>query len=180
MENKDWNDREPLAQGVEALPEESFRFPQPSEELRMTVFNQTSKVVRARARKRRFIQVALVAAAYIGGITTAFLVAEIPIVDREGRATAQESLSGGEASQPSDRDFISDPGELERRSESAPPEERTRLLKEAGHVYLTAQYDVEKALHCYSRALDNMPASAQTIVEPDDTWLLAALKDSRR
>ena len=93
MENKDWTDQEPLAQGLDALPEESFRFPQSSGELRMTVLNQTSKVVRARARRRRLIQVALVAAAYLGGITTAFLVTERSIVDREGREMVQESPS---------------------------------------------------------------------------------------
>jgi hypothetical protein len=73
-----------------------------------------------------------------------------------------------------------DPSELVRRSETASSEDRVRLLKQAGDLYLSDRYEIEKALQCYRRALDSLPQSMQMRVEPGDTWLLAALKDSRR
>ena len=180
MENMHWDENEPLAEGLDVLPEGSFRFPRPSEDLRRSVFGRTRQIVRARSRRRRFIIVAVAAAAYIGGITTALFFSETAMRDGEGRNAVVESPFGDEGTQPRFRDFITEAGELERRSDSAPPKERTRLLTRAGDLYLSAQYDVEKALNCYRRALNTMPASRQTIIEPDDSWLLAALKDSRR
>jgi len=67
-----------------------------------------------------------------------------------------------------------------KQSETARPEEQARLLTRAGDLYLSAQYDVEQALACYRGALNRMPGTERTVVQAGDTWLLAALKDSRR
>ena len=67
-----------------------------------------------------------------------------------------------------------------RRAESAPPDEKIRMLREAGDRFLSEGYDVQEALACYRKALDTMPESGRTRVEEEDSWLLAALKVARR
>jgi len=180
MDDTNRNEYEPLIEGLEDLPEDSFRFPQPSEDLRRSVFDRTIRIVRSRARRRHFITVTLVAAAYLGGITTAFLLTETAVRNGGNRDAVVSSRSGNEGTTPTYGNVITAPSELEQRAESATPNERIRLLTRAGDLYLSLQYDVDKALGCYRRALNTMPASRQTVVEPDDSWLLAALKDSRR
>ena len=170
MDNTHRDDHEPLIEGLDTLPEDSFRLPQPSDDFRSAILDRTGRIVRARAHRRRLVVLAFVAAAYIGGIMTALLLTESVIPDGKGGDEAVAELS----------DSFIEPGELVHDSESAPLDERIRLLQQAGDLYLYAKYDVEKALDCYRRALNAMPASRQTMVEIDDSWLLAAVKDARK
>ena len=176
---------------VAALPDGSFRLPRPSGDLRQSILEQTEQVLTFRTRRRFLIKLTVLAAAYLGGIATTFLVMERPTQDREEIATAEDSPSktadvfgdpADDFGDPADDfgDPADDPGELVQRAQSAAPGERTRLLERAGDLYLADRCDVEEALRCYRWALNAMPASKQTVVEPDDSWLLAALKDSRR
>lgn len=184
MDNTNHDKDEPLAEGLDVLPESAFEFPKPSEAMKDALFERTGQVVKARARSRRFIRVVIVAAAYVAGITTAFLIADRPSrLERtdgfvvEGSAGHVDPASGNNASF---EERIVGPDELVLRSKNASERDRVRLLTRAGDLYLSAQYDVEKALSCYSKALDDMPAPERTRPAPEDTWLLAALKDSRR
>jgi len=180
MDDTQWDKEEPLAEGLETVPEEVFQFPKSSEAFRKSLFDRTEKVLRARARRRGLVYLVVVAAAYLGGITTTFFIADKPDIWNGQKAvfvkTSPEQRAG--ASLPDE--FFAEPGELVRKSEGAAPREQTQLLTQAGDLYLSKQYDVEKALYCYSQALNAMPAQEQTQVKPDDTWLLAALKDSRK
>lgn len=164
------DENKPLMEGLDALPEDSFSLPEPPEDLRRSVFEQTRHMVKARARRRRLIHLAVVAAAYIGGITTALLLTE-SVVQTEPVLVAEVSPEEVRAIEP---------GDLVRQSESAPARERIHLLTRAGDLYLSERYDVENALACYRSALNAMPDSVMTKVAAEDTWLLAALKDSRR
>jgi hypothetical protein len=181
MDDIDRNEREPLAEGLEALPEGAFDMPRPPEELRTAVLERTIRIVRGRARRRRLLILALAAAAYLGGLTTALLLTETAATNGNGRQGVAEvqpgavDFAGNPAGNPEAK-----PADLERQAESATPEERILLLTRAGDLYLSAQCDVERALDCYRRALDAMPAVRRTAAAPGDSWLLAALKDSRR
>jgi hypothetical protein len=162
------DENEPLMEGLDALPQDAFQLPEPPEDLRRSVFERTGRVVKARARRRRLLHLAVVAAAYIGGITTALLLTESVVRTEE---VAQVSL---------EKAPVAEPGDLVRRSETAPARERIHLLTRAGDLYLSDLYDVENALACYRSALNAMPDAERTRVATEDTWLLAALKDSRR
>jgi len=176
------NKENPEAHGGEfdTFPEGAFRLPHPSAGLRSpsaglreSVFERTEQVLIARVRRRFLAKLTLLAATYLGGIVTTFLVMDRPNQQPEEIAASVES--------PSHIGQIADsPGEMVQRAQSAPPAERARLLERAGDIYLTDRCDVEEALRCYRWALNAMPATKQTTVESDDSWLLAALKDSRR
>ncbi len=169
---------EPLIEGLESVPPEAFGLPRPPAGLQESIFAQTCRVVRAKARQRRLVALGVVAAAYMAGITTALLWTETPGRMNSGALLTSPSIDKERKDEP----FPSyiEPSELVRRSETASPEDRIRLLKQAGDIYLSDQYEIEKALQCYRRALDSRPQSLQMRVEPDDSWLLAALKDARR
>jgi hypothetical protein len=179
MENGRFDENEPLIEGMDALPEDSFRLPRPPDDLRQSVFSRTARIVRARARRRVIVTLVVAAAAYLGGLTTAFLLPEIT-GRKEGPADAAAGVRPGSPGPQAGSGGIAGPDDLLQRSETAPPQERPRLLRRAGDLYLSARYDVKNALSCYRRALDAMPASERTMAEPGDTWLLAALKDARR
>ena len=178
MDDTNGSEREPLIEGGEALPRGAFRFPEAPEGLRESIYARTRGVVRTRARGRRIAVLALVAAAYIGGITTAFLATDRTLREPDnGLVAAPPGMKG------TDREAavgILSPAELMRRAESAPPDEKIRLLREAGDRFLSEGYDVQEALACYRKALDTMPESGRTRVEEEDSWLLAALKVARR
>ena len=66
-----------------------------------------------------------------------------------------------------------DPTLLEELALDAGPSERARLLRRAGDRYLDERGDVEAAVRCYRASLEIDPADAP---EPNDSWLLAVLK----
>jgi hypothetical protein len=178
MKDMNGNKREPLIEGKEALPRDAFRFPEPPEGLRESIYARTRQVVRARARGRRIAVLALMAAAYIGGITTAFLATDRALREPDNGLVA--ALPGKKGTDQETDEWTVSPAELMRRAESALPDEKIRLLREAGDRFLSEGYDVENALACYRKALDTMPESGRTRVEEEDSWLLAALKVARR
>lgn len=192
------HNHEPLIEGMDSLPENAFSAPKPSPELRERILFQTTRIVGRRSRRRRLAALTLVAAAYLLGITTAFLVwgpstrkdvgegsgtvAESP-GSEAGEAIGSGKRAGGGAGVEAGEGkagSVAEPAELVQRSESAPRGERVRLLKQAGDRYLAETYDVEKALACYRKVLDDLSPAERTAVDPEDTWLLAALKDSRK
>lgn len=62
--------------------------------------------------------------------------------------------------------------------ESAPDERSARYL-EAGNEYIAQGDDYEAALRCYRQALDTGGAAALAI-DPDDNWLVMAIKLDRQ
>jgi hypothetical protein len=57
--------------------------------------------------------------------------------------------------------------------------QRARLYFQAGDLYLAQLDDYESAVRCYSQALDYC-AAPELAVNPDDNWLVMALKRDRR
>ncbi len=117
---------------------------------------------------------ALVVLAYAGGLVTAYRVSS-PITGQEPEQVAVSPPGESAPTAPA-----MDPGELERQAAGATPEERVRLLRRAGDIYLSRFCDVQRALECYRRVLDAMPPPERTVVVPGDSWLLLAMKEARR
>jgi hypothetical protein len=55
---------------------------------------------------------------------------------------------------------------------------RSALYRRAGDVYANEQGDLEAALRCYGRSLDDRPRE-DLHISPADHWLLMAIKDAR-
>ena len=70
---------------------------------------------------------------------------------------------------------VSDPLELRRRVLDASHEERIKLLSEAGDIYL-GRNQLEEAVNCYRQVIEL--TAERPVIEPDDSWLLAELKQS--
>ncbi len=165
---------EPLLEGCEGpgdLPRGIFEVPTPPEGLREAVLKRTLGVVVARRRRRRFGMVLGLVLVYSAGILTTRLfpakVMELPGARPVARETSVASITPAE------------PADLLRSVIDAPPEERPRLLREAGDLYLSARGDVESALHCYRQVLELSKPSERRRPEAGDTWLLAVLKDGQ-
>jgi len=178
MDHQNNENTDPLIEGFESVPAEAFNLPKAREGLKDSIFSQTCQVVRARAIRRRFMILGVVAAAYIVGVTTTFLWKEtFDLMD--GDSQVSKRSVDDEIKDGSSPIYI-EPSELVSRSEQASTTEQFRLLKQAGDLYLSEKCEIERALNCYSKALDSLPQSMQMEVNPDDSWLLAALKDGRR
>jgi hypothetical protein len=169
-----WDEDEPLIEGLEALPAGALYRPSAPEGLRRALRDRTARAVRSRVRRRRFLVAALVVLAYGGGVATAYRFFDAT-ADPAGREIAVSRP--GEA-EPAARD--PDPAALEQRAAGAPPEARIPLLQRAGDLYLSGPGNVERAVDCYRRVLEALPPSRRTVVEPGDSWLLLAMKESRR
>ena len=67
---------------------------------------------------------------------------------------------------------------LEWKAFDAAEKERAKLYVLAGNRYLDEHQDMTSALRCYRQALDTADAPMRE-VQPDDSWLLTALKLDR-
>jgi hypothetical protein len=140
---------------------------EPTDPARATVMALTLAVVRRRRRMRRVASIVAVAAAYAVGLATPRLLdgaRAAPADPIQGAAHQARSLSK------SPRDFES------QAAAAAAPSERASLLKAAGDRYLSDLGDVEAALGCYRETLELTPAADRRRFDPNDTWLLGALK----
>ena len=160
---------ESLIEEIHSLPAESSRRPEWSDAFKETVFRRSARILHRRVVRRRVAIAVFVAAAYAGGIGTAYHLRRTvtsTVADPTGKvqlATAPERMDA-----------------LVRRAGQAPPEERGRLLCRAGDIALSEAGNIETALRYYCEALDCMPSSLAEVGDLEDSWLLLALKQSRR
>jgi hypothetical protein len=159
---------EPLIEEMHALPDEAFRRPEWSDAFKEAVFRRSVGTMHRRVVRRRVALTALVAAAYISGIGTAYY------LPRRVAPTVTEPTTNVRVATAPERMEA-----LVLRAAQAPPEERGRLLCRAGDIALSEAGNIETALHYYAEALDCMPSSRAEVGDPEDSWLLLALKQSR-
>ena len=192
--NDRFDEDEPLLADMPGLPDGAFDGPAPPEALYDAVWRSTAGRVRRRRYYRRILAVSAVAAAYAGGLATTFALFKAPasapprnaptaVTESVASAKDKPVLSVESAPDPAQRGITRPLGNREalaRRISEASPEERARLLKQAGDRYLKELGDIETALNCYRRLLDSLPASERGRVGRNDSWLLVALKESRR
>ena len=165
------------------LPLESIdwsSWPKPPDRLRAEVLETTSKLVRRRARHRRWRLVGGWGLAYAAGIATAWLAwprdkppAAPTVQPAHGRQIA--AVAPPQPAAVEDLSALS-PEELRSKVADAPRPEQIRLLRLAGDRYLFGAADVESALDCYRQVIELTPRGDLAKHETDDSWLLAELK----
>jgi hypothetical protein len=156
--------------------------PVPPESLRAELLTKTTRLVRRRARRRRWKVLAGWGLAYAAGAATAWF--GLPRDDRPaaseprraGPTQVAANTAPGEA--PAENLAVLSPDELRRRVAGAPRSEQIRLLRLAGDRYLFGTADVESALDCYRQVIELTPRGDLAKRESDDSWLLAELKSS--
>jgi hypothetical protein len=160
---------EPLIEGPGTGPL-SFDLPRSPPGLREKLLDLTSAAVRSRARWRRARLAAALVAVYVAGLATAapFLLGRARTPER----TVEERPAPGGAP------GSTDPEEIRRRVPDAPPSERARLLQLAGTLF-EKRGDFAAALECYRQVLElSSPPALKS--EPEDSWILVALKQATR
>lgn len=168
-----------------------------AERLKAALLEQTSRVVRRRARLRQVRRMTTIGLAYAAGIITAAIawrsgpaqVAQLdqrpaPVARRidsrqHGRPDHWRGASDGLTERlDEERLATMSPAELRRLVPDAPPEQQIRLLEMAGDRYLYARADVASALDCYRQVLELTPPDARRQPSPHESWLLAELRAS--
>ncbi|HIJ74470.1 MAG TPA: hypothetical protein HPP83_10260 [Candidatus Hydrogenedentes bacterium] len=184
MVNEHFDEAEPLVEGLDELPRGVFA----PGNLRERVLRRTCATVRARPRRRRAIALAGAALAYVAGLATMHLAVReseptVPIL-AQGTPVAIPSGLEPQPSKPADvelvpADLLIDPKAFAGRVATAPLDERMQLLERAGDRHLIERGDVQAALYYYRQLLDLLPATRQTELNPNDSWLLFSLKQAR-
>lgn len=163
--------REPLLDGVAAIPADAFGPDMPPPGLDDAVLARTLPAIRRRALRRRFLIAAALLATFGAGWGA--------------RGFAGTGPPGGardaDSSPPPVAVTVPDPASTQ---EAAPPPARplpvlAAELKEAGDRFLREDGDVRSALECYRQHLEIAGSLGPVRPGPEDSWLLAALKKPR-
>lgn len=185
------------------LPADAWPETPHADRLKAALLDQTSRVVRRRARLRQLRRLTTLGLAYAAGIVTAAIawragpaqVAQLdqrpaPLTARreEGSRPHRPDETHGASAAPNERLdeqrldeqrlATMSPGELRRLVPDASPEQQIRLLEMAGDRYLYGRADVVSALDCYRQVLELTPPDARRQPLPNESWLLAELRAS--
>jgi hypothetical protein len=163
---------EPLIEGVEQVPRASFDPPPVSAPFRDALLARTSRVVCARRSTRRLFAAACAALLFGLGVAAGW---RLP---REAGVPGS-AVREPQAAPPVRPQESRTPADLLREVPRARPEERPKLLRQAGDSYLASGLDLERALHCYRQYLEVAPAASRSDLDPRDSWLLSAMKRGR-
>jgi hypothetical protein len=155
-------------------------------ELRQTLLQRTTGVLRWRRLRRRLALVAGLAACYLAGAATTRLLAPLPRgevrdIARQSPAPQQPVAPPLPAPAPVARapeiDAQLPPAVLEQLGEQAGKERRTAYYRLAGERYEKVG-DMQAALRCYRLAVDSA-SEADLVISSTDSFLLMALKSAR-
>ena len=151
--------------------------PKPSPAFVHALREQTSGLVRRRARRRRWRVAAGLALAYAAGVSSVLVWPRggPRVPPAEQQASRPKPAARG-ADRPPLEVAALDPEQLRRRVGGAPRVEQIRLLRLAGDRYLYDAADVRAALDCYRQVVELTPDEKLPRPDPDDNWLLAELK----
>lgn len=146
----------------------------PDERFRQVLLNRTLRVLRRRRLQRRLALVASLAACYLAGLVTMHYWSPAPQaadVPPAGLVAENQPPPGLPAS-------VKQANEFEMQA-LANPVNKAELLRDAGNLYLSREFDGPAALRCYVASLDAVTARDLTISSSDD-WLLMALKADKK
>jgi len=171
------------------LPDPLLEFLMPpalpnSSELRQSLRQKTSGLVRRRRYARRLAIAASLAACLLLTLAALYVIDQFrdqtaPVlpnvveIPKPVDAPAVENIEKVETTE-----LVESPVALEWRAFDDQTDRATAYFL-AGNKYLEASQDMESALRCYAQALDACRPEQLEIV-PDDNWLVIALKNSRR
>ncbi|MDZ4779576.1 MAG: hypothetical protein SGJ19_04925 [Planctomycetia bacterium] len=185
MHREDLENEEPLAEGV-AASAHMFAMPADVAAFRERLLAETTQVVVKRTQRRRWTRAAGWGLAYAAGMATAWL--GFRTWDQSSNQAPQVAVQTVapppvvEKTKPSPPPVARrvTPELLRYRVASAPRDEQIKLLKQAGDLYLRERNDLRSAVQCYQQVLELADTPEQLAVVPEDTWLLAELKNARQ
>ncbi|MBX7257379.1 MAG: hypothetical protein K1Y02_13530 [Candidatus Hydrogenedentes bacterium] len=176
-------DDEPLVEG-KCVPDGAWDVATAPDALREAVWTRTVSVVRTRRRIRKVLLLCALAAAYVSGVVTPWLIA------RERSPAAPRQLAASPPAQViapnlSDRakvdsveNLLSDREKLALALASSTVKEQVELLRAVGDRALE-EGDTDLALSCYGRLISLGPPPKNEPIDVADTWLLRSLKQAR-
>lgn len=178
---------EPLLEGVDVAPE-LFTMPADVAVLRERLLADTTRIVIGNARRPRWNRIAGWGLAYAAGLATAWFTLDnwqqpqqaaprIAVV-QETKDTPTPTMNPTPTAPAPTRRVT--PELLRYRVATAPREVQMQLLKQAGDLYLRERNDLRSAVECYRQVLELSDRPEQLAVLPEDTWLLAELKNARQ
>lgn len=166
----------------------------PSDALRSRLRRDTSYVVRQYRRRRIAIRAAALAASYLLGIVTLWRPSPPtrPIeIAQQDAVIAEPAVEAAVATPPSPSIDVptpvpalvaeKSPTTLEYLAARSRSTDRAKLYRRAGDRYLELDpNDIESALRCYSEMFRATGYDPMEPVQPNDNWLLVALKEDKR
>ena len=165
----------------------SIEAPADVDRLRLPLLTQTTSVVRRRRVIRRLGLAAALAGCYLAGMVTVWgsVAASTPRDAAFERHSTPEAKPD-EGSQPAPQ--RPGPPSVRRPRPAQPRDGRQvvaaradyRQIQRVSDRYLNEEGDILKALHYYTRALDQATPDEREISLESDSWLLMALKEARR
>lgn len=169
------------------FPAGAFDLPDHVAALRERVLRETTQVVRGHRRRKRTLRVAGWGMAYAAGVLSAwFGLRQLTESPREAMTAQQttpetkEAVARKEPSKTAAPQRRTTPEELRARVAGANRDEQIDLLRRAGDLYLNERNDLRSAVTCYQQVLELAETPEQLAVLPDDSWLLAELKQAQR
>jgi len=184
METND--ESEPLLDGVNASSQ-MFDLPADVAALRARLLADTTQIVLGKSRRSRWKRIAGWGLAYAAGLATAWFT--LHNWRQPEQTPAPQVAVIRPAPSPPEREVNPAPPEpmrrvtpelLRYRVATAPRERQIQLLKQAGDLYLRERNDLRSAVECYRQVLELSDRPEQLAVLPEDTWLLAELKNARQ
>jgi hypothetical protein len=162
------------------------------ERLRHVVFSRSTRLLRRRRRRKQFVMLSFLVAAFCAGFGSARLWnanpplpgVPIEIATTQPRsvtppAVATEPKLSAADGLPADKDPMVPAEVLERMAALLTSEKRAAYYRAAGDRYLTANDDLRSAIRCFKQALDAAPEMDRDI-STEDNWLLMAMKKARQ
>jgi hypothetical protein len=165
-------------------PSGSFDLPADLTALRSRLLRDTTHVVHGRRRRKKFLRMAGWGMAYAAGaLSVWFALRPVTSVESPKEAIAVQQPPKAAPTTTKKQPALSrrvTPEELRARVAGAKRDEQIELLRRAGDLYLNERNDLRSAVTCYQQVLELAETPEQLAVLPDDSWLLAELKNSQR
>ncbi len=141
--------------------------------LQSALRQKTTHLLRRRRRLRYLAVAGMAAACYVAGLATMWLLPPRTVT------IIQEPAAGLAKAEPENPAPQPDRPEVHEMLAQANPDQRSTQLRIAGDLYLQQRQDYAAALRCYTASLDaGGPAALE--VQPEDSWLVKAIKKDRR
>jgi hypothetical protein len=161
-------------------PLDGLLAPQPlppeTDALRQAIYSRTRRILR----RRRGLRWLAYAAALLVSFAAGLLAMRAAMRDVPA-PIPEESVQRQETPPPAEKPLVSaNESALDREWRAFDStDQRPELYRDAGDHYMTAEYDPQSALRCYTNALDNGTEKDLTI-STNDNWLLMAIKNARQ
>jgi hypothetical protein len=146
----------------------------PSDAFREKVFALTLPALNRRVRRKSMLMLCALSAAYIIGLFSAAWY----LAPQAAAPPVQSASAQKHSPLPAD-DGLHDAERAALMAARESPEQRREALREAGNRWLDVQGDIARATQLYGRFLDTIPADELGRFDPNETWLLRALRCAR-